>query len=108
MPAQSRNGDTSKAMVDAHGCPACPHTSQGRAIGGSTDVMVNGKAALRVTDTGVHNMTPCCGPNMWTAQVGSATVIINNLPAHRKGDMDMHCGGPGTMQDGSDNVMTGD
>jgi len=106
MPPQSRLGDMSKVPADAHGCPACPHTAQGAAIQGSPDVNVNKRPALRVTDKGMH--VACCGPNMWTAQTGSSTVMINNLPAHRKGDTDMHCGGIGTMQEGSDNVVTGD
>ena len=106
MPPQCRLGDISKVPVDAHGCPACPHTAEGPSIKGSPDVNVNSLPAMRVTDKGVH--VACCGPNQWTAMVGSATVMINNLPAHRKGDMDMHCGGPGTMQTGSDNVTTGD
>ncbi|MBL0214463.1 MAG: PAAR domain-containing protein [Myxococcales bacterium] len=105
MPPQSRVGDTSKVQADAHGCPACPHTCVGPAIMGSPDVMVNGKPALRVGDPGMH--AACCGPNTWTAQAGSGTVFINNIKAHRKGDADTHCGGSGTMQDGSSNVETG-
>jgi uncharacterized Zn-binding protein involved in type VI secretion len=108
MPPQSRLGDDSKCPIDVHGCPACPHTTDGPAISGSPDVMVNKRPALRVTDHGVHETGFCCTVNMWTAVKGSATVFINNLPAHRKGDMDMHCGGVGTMQKGSDNVETGD
>jgi uncharacterized Zn-binding protein involved in type VI secretion len=67
--------------------------------------MVNGKPALRVGDTGVH--AACCGPNTWTAIKGSATVLINNMPAHRMGDNDMHCGGPGTLIEGSPDVIVG-
>lgn len=105
MPPQSRLGDKSKAPVDAHGCPGCPHSVQGPAIIGSPNVLVNSRPALRVSDTGIHAV--CCNGNIWTAMKGSATVLINGLPAHRKGDMDMHCGGPGTMQEGSNNVETG-
>lgn len=105
MPPQARLMDKSKNPVDAHGCPKCPHTCDGPAVVGSPDVMVNGRPAIRVTDKGVHKV--CCNGNFWVAQKGSATVFFNNLPAHRKGDMDTHCGGIGTMQEGSDNVMTG-
>jgi uncharacterized Zn-binding protein involved in type VI secretion len=54
---------------------------------------------------GIHAL--CCGPNTWIAVKGSTTVFINNLPAHRLGDLDMHCGGPGYMVEGSLNVWTG-
>jgi uncharacterized Zn-binding protein involved in type VI secretion len=66
---------------------------------------VNGKAALRVGDPGQH--AACCGPNTWTAASGSATVKINGLAAHRKGDRDQHCGGIGQMVEGSSDVITG-
>lgn len=105
MPPMGRLGDKSQAPADMHGCPACPHPVIGPAIIGSPDVMVNGMPALRVGDQGVH--MACCGPNMWTATAGSATVMINNLPAHRMGDQDMHCGGPGTLIEGSPDVLVG-
>jgi uncharacterized Zn-binding protein involved in type VI secretion len=105
MPPQARIGDLSKVPTDAHGCPACPHMCIGPAVQGSPDVYVNGRNAVRVGDLGVHAV--CCGPNIWNASSGSATVFINNIKAHRKGDQDAHCGGTGTMQQGSDNVITG-
>lgn len=104
-PPQSRLGDKSLVPADAHGCPACPHTCVGPAVGGSPDVMVNGRPALRVSDPGVH--AGCCGPNTWTAQAGSGTVFINSLAAHRLGDADAHCGGMGKMIEGSSDVFTG-
>jgi uncharacterized Zn-binding protein involved in type VI secretion len=72
---------------------------------GSPDVMVNGLPAIRVTDPGIHGV--CCGPNTWEAKAGSATVFINNLKAHRKGDQDKHCGGMGQMITASSNVISG-
>jgi hypothetical protein len=33
--------------------------------------------------------------------------MINNKPAHRTGDSCTHCGGVGTMSEGSENVITG-
>lgn len=106
MPGQCRLGDKSLAPVDAHGCPACPHPSPtGPAIVGSPNVMVNKRPAVRLNDTGIH--MACCGPNTWQAIKGSATVFINNLPAHRMGDQDRHCGGVGTMIEGSINVQVG-
>lgn len=61
--------------------------------------------ALRVDDFGIH--AACCGPNMWTATVGSGTVFINGKAAHRKDDTDQHCGGVGKMIEGSPNVFSG-
>ncbi len=105
MPPMGRLGDRSKAPADAHGCPGCPHNVQGPAVTGSHSVFVNNKPALRVTDTGLH--APCCGPNIWQAAMGSCTVFIDYLPAHRKGDLDVHCGGVGKLIDGSPDVIVG-
>lgn len=105
MPGQGRLGDKSQVPADAHGCPACPHPAVGPATGGSPNVNVNGKPALRVGDPGVH--TACCGPNTWTAKQGSGTVNINGKAAHRLGDADQHCGGMGKMIEGSGNVIVG-
>jgi len=44
---------------------------------------------------------------MWTAVTGSATVFINGKPAHRQGDMDLHCGGMGKLIEGSPDVFCG-
>jgi uncharacterized Zn-binding protein involved in type VI secretion len=61
--------------------------------------------ALRVGDPGKH--AACCGPNSWNAAKGSGTVFINNIPAHRLGDMTAHCGGVGNLIVGSPNVIVG-
>jgi len=105
MPPQARLGDNAKVPADAHGCPGCPHMCIGPARNGSTDVLVNNRPAVRVTDNGVH--AGCCGPNTWVATKGSTTVIINGLKAHRKTDMTTHCGGIGKTIVGSDNVIVG-
>lgn len=105
MPGQARLGDKSQAPIDVHGCPACPHPAVGPAIIGSPNTKVNKRPAVRVNDTGIH--MACCGPNTWTAIVGSKTVFINNMAAHRMGDQDRHCGGIGTMIEGSLNVIVG-
>ena len=106
MPGQGRLGDLSKIDACAHGCPACPHPGIGPAIIGSPDVNVNSMPALRVDDTGMH--AACCNTNTWTATAGSPTVFINNKKAHRKGDADKHCGGNGTLNTASTNVIVGD
>jgi uncharacterized Zn-binding protein involved in type VI secretion len=105
MPAQGRLGDIGKCPADAHGCPSCPHGVQGPAVGGSPNVNVNGRAALRVGDPGIHGAS--CGPNTWTAAAGSGTVFINGKPAHRKGDMQTHCGGVGQLSSASGDVFAG-
>lgn len=105
MPAAGRLGDKSQVPADAHGCPACPHPAIGPAIGGSPNVNINNRPALRVTDQGIH--AACCGPNMWQAKTGSATVKINGLQCHRMNDMDQHCGGMGRLIEGSPNVIVG-
>lgn len=105
MPLAGRLGDKSLVPADAHGCPGCPHPGVGPAVCGSPNVLINFKPALRATDTGVH--AACCGPNTWTAQTGSATVLINGLMAHRFGDVDTHCGGVGSLIEGSPNVIVG-
>lgn len=106
MPPQGRLGDKASARADAHGCLNCPHPVEGPAVTGSPTVLVNGKPALRVTDSGIHK--PCCGPGIWKASLGSATVYIDNLPAHRQGDMTTHCGGVGELIEGSPDVEVGD
>ncbi len=106
MPPQARIGDASQVSADAHGCPGCPHSAIGPAISGSPNVMVNGRPAVRVGDTGIHSA--CCGENTWAAKTGSRSVFINGRPAHRLGDMVMHCGGYGKTIQGSSNVLIGD
>ena len=106
MPAQGRLGDKSQVPADAHACGACPHPAIGPAITGSATVYVNGRPALRVSDTGIH--AACCGPNTWVAVQGSPTVLIENLQAHRLGDQDAHCGGVGFLVEGSPDVLVGE
>jgi len=103
---QSRMGDQSYVPVDTHGKICCPHACIGPAYEGSPDVYVNGRPALRVTDSGVH--AACCGPNTWVATEGSSVVLINNLESHRLFDADIHCGGPGFMVEASEDVFVGD
>lgn len=103
MSGQGRLGDKARAPLDAHGCPACPHPAIGPAVGGSPDVSVNGRPALRVDDPGIHSA--CCAGNTWTATTGSTTVFINGKSAHRIGDQTSHCGGNGELVEGSPNVV---
>lgn len=105
MPGAGRLGDNSNVEADAHACPACPHPSIGPAISGSPDINVDGRPALRVSDTGVH--AACCGPNTWEAIEGSDSVFFDGKPAHRIGDSDRHCGGVGELIEGSGDVIIG-
>jgi uncharacterized Zn-binding protein involved in type VI secretion len=100
-----RLGDKAFNPADAHGCPACPHPVIGPAIQGSPNVYINGRPALRTNDPGVH--AACCGPNHWQAAGGTPRVLINGLPAHRKDDKTQHCGGVGSLTEGSANVLLG-
>lgn len=105
MPGAARLGDLAKADSDAHGCPACPHTTTGPAVVGSPDVFINNMPAVRVGDMGVH--VACCAANTYTATAGSGTVFINNMAAHRKDDATTHCGGSGKRTQGSSDVIIG-
>lgn len=81
-----------------HSCfPPSPCTK------GSNNVSINGKPAMRVTDTFVPH---CCGPSCHTPYLGmgSSTVIINGLPAGRLGDTTT-CGA--SVMVGSGNVLIG-
>jgi uncharacterized Zn-binding protein involved in type VI secretion len=106
MPEAGRLGDQSHIQADGHGCPACPHSATGPAVGGSANVAINGRPALRVGDPGLH--AGCCGTNAWRATQGAPGVFINNRAAHRMGDEDAHCGGVGKLVEGSCNVLIGD
>lgn len=106
MPELGRLGDHARNPADGHGCLSCAHDVRGPAIAGSTDVFCNSKNALRVGDPGTHSS--CCGPNTWNAAKGAPGVYINNIKAHRKTDETVHCGGKGTLIEGSDDVYVGD
>jgi len=106
MPGAARLGDKSMIPACAHGSPCCPHPANGPAIGGSGDVNIEGRPAIRQDDPGMHMV--CCGPNTWVAKTGSGTVKINGKGAHRMGDQDTHCGsGMGQMIEGSATVLIG-
>jgi uncharacterized Zn-binding protein involved in type VI secretion len=105
MPGAARLGDKSKCPVDAHGCTACPHSVEGPATQGSTDVMANGQPLLRVGDQGIHAL--CCGLNRWVSVGGAPGVFANGRPVARFNDMTLHCGGVGQMSQGSGDVIIG-
>ncbi len=103
MPGAVRIGDKARCPSDFHGCVGCPHSVIGPAITGSADVLINGKPAVRMGDSGIHSA--CCGANTWVASQGSPNVFINGRPAVRIGDQTTHCGGIGRMIEGSQDVL---
>jgi uncharacterized Zn-binding protein involved in type VI secretion len=105
MPGAARLGDKSKCPVDTHGCTACPHSVEGPATQGSTDVTANGLPLLRVGDQGIHAL--CCGLNRWVSVGGAPGVFANGRPAARFNDTTLHCGGVGRMTQGSGDVIIG-
>ena len=106
VPGVCRLGDKSKAQIDVHGCPACPHPDvQGPSVAASSNVFINGAPGLRISDLGIH--TACCGTNMWMITGASGQVFLNGAQLVRKGDPTLHCGGPGEMIDASGNVHDG-
>lgn len=106
MPPAVRVSDKASIPADAHGCPACPHPGFGPAVNGSPDVMINKLPAVRLGDPGVH--MACCGANQWKVAKGSSTVYVNNKPLARMGDKTTHCGGSGSLINGSPNVFADD
>ena len=105
MPMQGRIGDNAHCPSCGHGNICCSHGVTGPGVQGSMNVHVNGVPALRMGDPGVHSS--CCGSNSWNAVGCSMTVHINGLGAHRLGDATQHCGGSGTLIEGSPNVIVG-
>jgi uncharacterized Zn-binding protein involved in type VI secretion len=76
-------------VTDMHTCPqvtgTVPHVG-GPVVTGSSDVLIGGLPAARVSDHAT-----CVGPPDTIAQ-GSPTVFINGKPAARIGDMTQHGG----------------
>ncbi|MFA5624797.1 MAG: PAAR domain-containing protein [Bradymonadales bacterium] len=103
MPAAFRLSDLALVPGDAHGCLICPHICIGPSINGSPDVFINGLAAIREGDPGIH--AACCGPNTYKTSEGSPNVFVNGKPLVRKGDKTSHCGGDGKTITASPNVF---
>lgn len=100
MPPAARMGDPT-----SHGKPLSPGP-------GSTDVLIGGKPAWRVgSDFHVCPQqipaTPPIPHVGGTVAVGSMTVLINNLPAARQGDMIIEAGPPDSITTGEPTVIIG-
>ena len=97
MPPAARMGD-----LTSHGTPLSPGP-------GSLDVLIGGKPAWRAT-ADFHTCPLVTGvvPHVGgVVMMGSTTVLINNLPAARQGDMIVESGPPNSIALGEMTVMIG-
>jgi len=97
LPAAARIGD-----MTSHGTPFSPGQ-------GSSNVLLGGKPALRV-NSDFHACPLVSGsiPHVGGMIVqGSSTVLINNLPAARQGDIISESGPPNTISSGEPTVIIG-
>lgn len=97
MPLAARVGD-----MTSHGTPLSPGP-------GSANVLIGGMPAWRATADFhacplVSGLVPHVGG---VVTVGSTSVIINNLPAVRQGDMIVEIGPPNSIVMGCPTVMIG-
>lgn len=100
MPPAARTGD-----LTAHGTPLTPAAPPG----GSLDVIIGGSPAWRAT-TDMHICPLVTGTVPHTGGVvvaGSMTVLINNMPAARMGDIITESGPPNSISAGCQSVMIG-
>ncbi|NJD51978.1 MAG: hypothetical protein FIB07_03835 [Candidatus Methanoperedens sp.] len=97
MPPAARVGD-----MTSHGTPLGPGP-------GSANVLIGGMPAFRV-GADFHTCPLFNGPAPHVGGVismGSTTVLINNLPAARQGDMITEAGPPNSIVMGCPTVMIG-
>jgi uncharacterized Zn-binding protein involved in type VI secretion len=97
MPLAARVGD-----MTSHGTPLGPGP-------GSVNVLIGGMPAWRATSD-FHNCPLVTGtvPHVGgVVAMGSPTVLINNLPAARQGDMITESGPPNSIVVGCPTVMIG-
>jgi uncharacterized Zn-binding protein involved in type VI secretion len=97
MPLAARVGD-----MTAHGTPLSPGP-------GSTNVLIGGMPTWRATSD-FHNCPLVTGtvPHVGgVVAMGSTTVLINNLPAARQGDIITESGPPNSIVVGCPTVMIG-
>ena len=98
MPLAARVGD-----MTAHGTPLGPGP-------GSVNVLIGGMPAWRATSD-MHTCPLVEGGTVphvgGVVPVGSMTVLINNLPAARQGDVIVESGPPNSIVMGCPTVMIG-
>jgi uncharacterized Zn-binding protein involved in type VI secretion len=96
MPPAARMGDPT-----SHGTPLSPGP-------GCPTVLIGGKPAWRVTDFHTCPLVTGVVPHVGgVVAMGSATVLIQNLPAARVGDMIVESGPPNSILVGDPTVMIG-
>jgi len=90
------------ADMTSHGTPLSPGP-------GSTNVLIGGKPAWRaVTDIHTCPLVTVLVPHVsGVVAVGSVTVLINNLPAVRQGDIIVEAGPPNAILLGELTVLIG-
>lgn len=106
MPGVCRVGDTCSGTCDI-GAIDCPHTYNGGTCdNGSPSVFINGKAVVRVGDTGATN---CPHIGSFSSTEGSSSVFVNGKAVVRIGDSIscVRCGKSGTHTTGSGTVIIG-
>ncbi|MBD3291303.1 MAG: hypothetical protein GF393_00140, partial [Armatimonadia bacterium] len=89
-PPAARVQDTAQSLPHVHNPQVGPRVGVGPILTGSPNVLISGRPAARVQDTG--SSPGCGGPSTFTIISGSNTVLINGRPAARMGDQTMHCG----------------
>ena len=97
MPPAARVGDQT-----SHGTPLSPGP-------GSVNVLIGGMSAWRATaDFHACPLVTGTVPHVGgVVAVGSVTVLINNLPAARQGDVIVESGPPNTIAMGCPTVLIG-
>jgi uncharacterized Zn-binding protein involved in type VI secretion len=97
MPLAARVGD-----LTSHGTPLTPGP-------GSVNVLIGGLPAWRaVSDVHTCPLVTVLVPHVGGVVVkGSTTVLINNLPAVRQGDIITEAGPPNTIAVGCSTVLIG-
>lgn len=97
MPMAARMGD-----LTSHGTPLAPGP-------GSVNVLIGGQPAWRaVTDSHLCPLVTVLVPHVGgVVAIGSTTVLINNLPAARQGDLIVEAGPPNAIAMGCPTVIIG-
>lgn len=97
MPMAARLGD-----LTSHGTPLGPGP-------GSVNVLIGGQPAWRaVTDSHLCPLVTVLVPHVGgVVAIGSTTVLINNLPAARQGDLIVEAGPPNAIAMGCPTVIIG-
>jgi uncharacterized Zn-binding protein involved in type VI secretion len=89
-------GSLATAPVDAHGCPACPHTDVfGALLTGTPAVFINNTRLVPVGSTGRHKT--CCDENTFVVTGGDSEVKFQGKALAVLGSPTQHCGGKGSI-----------